>query len=80
MPLLMARDVTVFRRLIVAAEYLCLEQGKTILVTRIPGSCWATHSALLEQGYRTGTAMVRMKMDENVGYDRPDLYYCDDWL
>ncbi len=49
-------------------------------MTRIPGSCWATYCRLRERGYRLGTAMVRLKMGENVDYDRPDLYYCDNWL
>jgi len=57
-----------------------LEQGNISPVTRIPGSCWATYSALREQSYRTGTATVRMKMGENVDDDRPDLDYCDGWL
>jgi GNAT superfamily N-acetyltransferase len=79
-PLLVARDRTAFARLLQGAESVSARAGNHSVFIRTPGSCWATHDALGEAGYRPGRVFLRMKRGENLDYDSRDLFYCDSWL
>jgi ribosomal protein S18 acetylase RimI-like enzyme len=78
-PLVVAPDRKIFDALVRAVEAVAREHGKTHVVTQVPGSSWATQEALLEHGYETGGAALRMKRGENLDYDAGSIYYCDDW-
>lgn len=78
-PLIVAPDRKTFDTLLSAVEAVAREQGKAHVVTQVPGSSWATQDALLEHGYETGGAALRMKRGEKADYDSGDFYYCDDW-
>ena len=78
-PLVVAPDRKTFDTLTRATEALAREHGKAHVVTQVPGSSWATQEALLEHGYESGGAALRMKRGENLEYDAGSFYYCDDW-
>jgi predicted N-acetyltransferase YhbS len=78
-PLLVAPDRAGFLSLAAAAEAVARAAGKQQIAVRIPGACWGAFQALVDNGYRAGLSMLRMKAGENLDYDR-DAWYCDDWL
>jgi len=78
-PLLVAPDREAFLSLLATAEEAARAAGKVTIATRLSGSSWGAFEALIESGYRAGSAMLRMKAGENLDYDR-DAWYCDDWL
>jgi GNAT superfamily N-acetyltransferase len=78
-PLVVAPDRKTFDTLLRAVEAVAREHGKAHVVTQVPGSSWATQEALLELGYESGGAALRMKRGENLDYDAASFYYCDDW-
>jgi GNAT superfamily N-acetyltransferase len=78
-PLIVAPDRKTFDILLRAVEAVAREHGKAHVVTQVPGSSWATQEALLEHGYESGGAALRMKRGENLDYDAGSFYYCDDW-
>ena len=78
-PLLVAPDRTGFLSLVAAAEDVARAAGKQQIALRMPGACWGAFQALVENGYRAGQSVLRMKAGENLDYDR-DAWYCDDWL
>jgi predicted N-acetyltransferase YhbS len=78
-PLLVAPDREAFLSLVAACEEGARAAGKTSIAIRLSGSSWAAFQALVERGYRAGSAALRMKAGENLDYDR-DAWYCDDWL
>ncbi|MGH7698191.1 MAG: GNAT family N-acetyltransferase, partial [Candidatus Dormibacteria bacterium] len=79
-PFLAAPDRDSFSKLLGAAEALSRERGLSQLITRVPGSSWATLDALEAMGYRSRGVMLRMKRGETPDYDRTEAYYCDNWL
>ena len=78
-PLIVAPDRKTFDNLLRAVEAVAREKGKTHIVTQVPGASWTTQEALLEHGYESGGAALRMKRGENLDYDSGSTYYCDDW-
>jgi len=78
-PLIVAPDRNIFDALLRAVEAVAREHGKAHVVTQVPGSSWATQEALLEHGYESGGAALRMKRGQNLDYDAASFYYCDDW-
>ena len=78
-PLIVAPDRKSFDILVLAVESVAREHGKSHVVTRVPGSSWATQEALLDRGYEPGGAALRMKRGANADYDSGSFYYCDDW-
>jgi predicted N-acetyltransferase YhbS len=78
-PLLVAPDREAFLSLLAAAEEAARAAGKQSIAIRLSGSSWGAFRALVEHGYRAGSAALRMKAGENLDYDR-DAWYCDDWL
>jgi predicted N-acetyltransferase YhbS len=78
-PLLVAPNQEAFLSLVAACEEGARQAGKTSLAIRLSGSSWGAFQALVERGYRAGSAALRMKAGENLEYDR-DAWYCDDWL
>jgi predicted N-acetyltransferase YhbS len=78
-PLLVAPDREAFVSMVSACEEAARAAGKRAIAMRLSGSCSGAFDALVERGYRAGSAMLRMKAGENLDYDR-DAWYCDDWL
>jgi predicted N-acetyltransferase YhbS len=78
-PLLVAPDREAFVAMLSAVEEAAITAGKKAIALRLSGSCSGAYDALVERGYRAGSAMLRMKAGENLDYDR-DAWYCDDWL
>jgi predicted N-acetyltransferase YhbS len=78
-PLLVAPDREGFLSLVAASEEAARAAGKTAIAIRLSGSSWGAFRALVERGYRAGSAALRMKAGEDLDYDR-DAWYCDDWL
>jgi predicted N-acetyltransferase YhbS len=78
-PLLVAPDREAFLAMVGAAEEAARAAGKKAIAMRLSGSCSGAFDALVERGYRAGSAMLRMKAGEDLDYDR-DAWYCDDWL
>ena len=78
-PLIAAPDRETFDVLVRAVEAVAREHGKMRVVTQVPGSSVATQQALLEHGYETGGAALRMKRGEALDYDAGPFFYCDDW-
>ncbi|TMC54845.1 MAG: GNAT family N-acetyltransferase [Chloroflexi bacterium] len=78
-PLIVAPDRETFDVLVRAVESVAREHGKMRVVTQVPGSSLATQDALLEHGYETGGAALRMKRGESLDYDAGPFFYCDDW-
>ena len=78
-PLLVAPDRAGFLSLVAAAEAVARAAGKKQIAVRMPGACWGAFQALVDNGYRAGQSVLRMKTGENLDYDR-DAWYCDDWL
>src|SRR5438445_757104 len=78
-PLIAAPDRETFDVLVRAVEAVAREHGKMRVVTQVPGSSVATQQALLEHGYDTGGAALRMKQGEALDYDAGPFFYCDDW-
>jgi predicted N-acetyltransferase YhbS len=78
-PLLVAPDREAFVSMITACEEAARAAGKRAIAMRLSGSCSGAFDALVELGYRAGSAMLRMKAGENLDYDR-GAWYCDDWL
>jgi GNAT superfamily N-acetyltransferase len=78
-PLIAAPDRETFDTLVRGVEAVAHEHGKASVVTQVPGSSWPTQQALLEQGYESGGAALRMKQGANTDYDAGSFFYCDDW-
>ena len=78
-PLIATPDRETFDVLVRAVEAVAREHGKMRVVTQVPGSSLATQHALLEHGYDTGGAALRMKRGEALDYDAGPFFYCDDW-
>jgi len=78
-PLIAAPERETFDRLVSAIQALARDQGKSRVITQVPGSSWSTQVALLERGYKPGGAALRMKRGEGPDYDAGAFYYCDDW-